>query len=56
MLKSNSPLSWTTQHKRAMERIIQHLSEEAQLRLPDLKRPFVLEVTHTRLGYGGVLL
>ncbi len=49
-------MKWTAKHSAAVDQVVEHLSKEARLRQPDTSRPFVLEVDHGTLGYGGVLL
>ena len=53
--KVSQEARWTSTHTAIVEYVLKQLSANTELLLPDVSRPFVLEVDYTDKGFGRVL-
>ena len=56
LLRGDGTRVWTLRHDAIVRRVLHELTLHAGLRLPQSRKPFVLEVSASDEGYGGVLL
>lgn len=54
-LTSRTPIQWADEHQRALERLIDMLSNPPVLTYPDFDLPFVLHTDASEQGLGAVL-
>lgn len=54
-LSSRTPVEWTSEHQKVLERIINVLTNPPVLAYPDFEQPFVLHLDASQQGLGAVL-
>lgn len=56
MMRADGLSQWTEGHTLILLKVLEYLSQEAELALPDSELLFVLEFDVGKSGFGGVLL
>ena len=56
LLQAGYKVWWILTYSAIVESVLKNLNVKTKLLLPDVSRPFVLEIEYVDKGFGGVLL